>query len=112
MSSRLECEFLLVQYVPDPVRNEFVHVGVILREMTGRVASVRFTSDWRRVRCLDPDADTEELEGLESELRRRFEQEPEGNLMRVLEDSLLDVGAGDAGRAGTWRRAWRPGLRN
>ena len=88
MSSRLECEFLLVQYVPDPVRNEFVHVGVILRETTGRVASVRFTSDWRRVRCLDPDADTEQLEGLESELRRRFEQEPDGNLMHVLEDSF------------------------
>lgn len=88
MNSRLECEFLLVQYVPDPVRNEFVHVGVILREMGGRVASVKFTSDWRRVRCLDPDADTEQLEGLESELRRRFEQEPEGNLMHVLEDSF------------------------
>ena len=88
MNSRLECEFLLVQYVPDPVRNEFVHVGVILREMTGRVASVRFTSDWRRVRCLDPEADTELLEGLESELRRRFEQEPDGNLMHVLEDSF------------------------
>src|SRR5882762_7523227 len=90
--SRLECEFLLVQYVPDPVRNEFVHVGVILREMTGRVASVRFTSDWRRVRCLDPDADTELLEGLEGELRRRFAEEAGleagGNLMHVLEDSF------------------------
>ncbi len=93
MNSRLECEFLLVQYVPDPVRNEFVHVGVILRTVSGdgrsgRVASVKFTSDWRRVRCLDPDADTEQLEGLESELRRRFEQEPDGNLMHVLEDSF------------------------
>jgi hypothetical protein len=28
------------------------------------------------------------LEGLESELRRRFEQEPDGNLMHVLEDSF------------------------
>ena len=82
-----------MQYVPDPVRNEFVHVGVILRTVSGdgrggRVASVKFTSDWRRVRCLDPEADTELLEGLESELRRRFEQEPEGNLMHVLEDSF------------------------
>jgi hypothetical protein len=88
MSSRIECEFFLLRYVPDPVRNEFVSVGVILQEMTGRVASVRFTSDWRRVRCLDPEADTEMLEGLESELRRRFAQEPEGNLMHVLEDSF------------------------
>jgi hypothetical protein len=91
--SRRECEFFLLKYVPDPVRNEFVHVGVILRPISGagpsgRVASVRFTSDWRRVRCLDPDADTGMLEGLESELRRRFHEEPEGNLMHVLEDSF------------------------
>ena len=88
MNSRRQCEFFLLRYVPDPVRNEFVHVGVILREVSGRVASVRFTSDWRRVRCLDPEADTGMLEGLESELRRRFEQEPEGNLMHVLENSF------------------------
>jgi hypothetical protein len=88
MSSRIECEFFLLRYVPDPVRNEFVHVGVILRERNGPVASVRFTSDWRRVRCLDPEADTEMLEGLESELRRRFAEEPDGNLMHVLEDSF------------------------
>ena len=86
--ARRECEFFLLQYVPDPVRNEFVHVGVVLREMGGPVASVRFTSDWRRVRCLDPDADTGHLEALESELRRRFQAEPEGNLMHVLEDSF------------------------
>jgi hypothetical protein len=91
-SSRHECEFFLLRYVPDPVRNEFVHVGVILRETQGygsqgRMA-LKFTSDWRRVRCLDPDADTGMLEGLESELRRRFEQEPDGNLMHVLEDSF------------------------
>src|ERR1700678_2785345 len=88
MVARRECEFFLLQYVPDPVRNEFVHVGVVLREMGGPVASVKFTSDWRRVRCLDPEADTGMLEGLESELRRRFQAEPDGNLMHVLEDSF------------------------
>ncbi len=86
--SRRECEFFLLRYVPDPVRNEFVHVGVILREIAGPVAAVKFTSDWRRVRCLDPEADTGMLEGLESELLRRFLEEPKGNLMHVLEDSF------------------------
>ena len=96
MASRQECEFYLLRYVPDPVRNEFVHVGVILRgaartagdERTGGRVALKFTSDWRRVRCLDPEADTGMLEGLESELRRRFESEPDGNLMHVLEDSF------------------------
>jgi hypothetical protein len=49
---------------------------------------VQFTRDWRRVRCLDPEADTALLEGMESELRRRFQEEPEGKLMRLLTESL------------------------
>ena len=32
MVLRKQCEFQLIRYVPDPVRNEFVHIGVLLRE--------------------------------------------------------------------------------
>jgi hypothetical protein len=75
--------------VPDAVRNEYVHIGVILREQGSREpAQVQFTRDWRRVRCLDPEADTALLEGMESELRRRFQEEPDGKLMRLLTESL------------------------
>jgi hypothetical protein len=104
MNSRRECEFQLLRYVPDAVRNEYVHIGVILRERTpeeqadgapGNAADraqdrveVRFTRDWRRVRCLDPDADTALLEGMEGELRRRLAKEAGGRLMRILEESL------------------------
>ena len=88
-NTRRACEFQLLRYVPDAVRNEFVHIGVILREQGSSAgAEVRFTRDWRRVRCLDPDADTSLLEGMEGELRRRFQEEPEGRLMRLLSESL------------------------
>jgi hypothetical protein len=92
-SERRACEFHLLRYVPDAVRNEGVHIGVILREQGSREGApepvlVRFTHDWRRVRCLDPEADTALLEGMESELRRRFLAEPDGNLMRLLSESL------------------------
>jgi hypothetical protein len=88
-SERRSCEFRLLRYVPDAVRNEFVHIGVILREQGSRdAAEVRFTRDWRRVRCLDPYADTDLLEGMESELRRRFVEDPDGRLMRLLSESL------------------------
>ena len=88
-SGRRPCEFQLLRYVADAVRNEFVHIGVILREQgSAEAAEVRFTRDWRRVRCLDPEADTALLEGMESELRRRFKEEPEGKLMRLLDESL------------------------
>jgi DUF3037 family protein len=96
-TERRACEFQLLRYVPDAVRNECVHIGVILREAggaekTGKAGpgkvEVRFTRDWRRVRCLDPDADTELLEGMESELRRRLTEDAGGKLMRILEESL------------------------
>jgi hypothetical protein len=92
-SERRACEFQLLRYVPDPVRNEFVHIGVILREgSAGGHAEVQFTRDWRRVRCLDPDADTALLEAMEGELRRRLQkeanQEQSVRLMRLLDESL------------------------
>jgi len=88
-TQRRACEFHLLRYVPDAVRNEYVHIGVILREEGSRdPARVQFTRDWRRVRCLDPEADTALLEGMESELRRRFQAEPDGDLMRLLTESL------------------------
>ncbi|MDR3750686.1 MAG: DUF3037 domain-containing protein [Terracidiphilus sp.] len=88
-NQRRTCAFQLLRYVPDAVRNEYVHIGVILREEgSGEPPRVQFTRDWRRVRCLDPEADTALLEGMESELRRRFQEQPEGDLMRRLNESL------------------------
>ena len=97
LPQRRACEFRLLRYVPDPVRNEFVHIGVVLRtaEPGARpgATEVRFTHDWRRVRCLDPHADTELLESLETELRRRLgvESGPEDQrekLLKILDESL------------------------
>ncbi|HVJ05417.1 MAG TPA: DUF3037 domain-containing protein [Candidatus Saccharimonadales bacterium] len=72
MKERRKCEFFLLRYVPDAVKDEFVNVGVLLFESSGGWADVRFTKDWRRVRCLDPDADVEMLEGLEREIKERM----------------------------------------
>lgn len=91
MTSRLRCEFFLVRYVPDPVKNEFVNIGVLLRPLSPDEApELRLTRDWSRVRCIDPDADTEMLESLETEMRRRLaghdaDLKP---LMTVIEDSF------------------------
>lgn len=90
---RLRCEFQLLRYVPDPVRNEFVHVGVILREQPptqddSLAMELRFTRDWRRVRCLDPHADTALLEGMETELRHKLRHDPEGKMKRILDEAL------------------------
>ncbi len=91
MNEHLQCEFLLIRYVPDPVKNEFVNIGVMLREAARPEApAVRFTKDWARVRCVDPDADIEMLEAMETEMRRRFVEPGTGTvpLMKTIEDSF------------------------
>lgn len=73
VAGRVPCEFFLVRYVPDTVRSEFVNIGVVLREAARpETARVRFTRDWARVRCMDPEADTAMLESLESEVAARL----------------------------------------
>jgi Protein of unknown function (DUF3037) len=89
MPERKQCEFQLIRYVPDPVKNEFVNIGVLLRA-SGQSA-LRFTRDWGRVRCLDPDADTQMLEALEIEVAHHLEAHPQDHpspFMARLEDSL------------------------
>ncbi len=98
MNGRKQCEFLLIRYVPDAVRNEYVNIGVLLREAAGAgVASapmLRMTRDWARVRCVDPEADTEMLEALEGELRARLLAGESGDakpVLEVMEDSFSNL---------------------
>jgi hypothetical protein len=90
-AERIQCEFFLLRYVPDAVKNEFVNIGVMLRE-AGRTdtTQVRFTRDWSRVRCMDPDADTALLEAMEGELASRVRDGGTGSkpMMQMLEESL------------------------
>lgn len=74
-------EFFQIRYVPDTVKNEFVNIGMLVREATAEgygETLVRFTRDWRRVRCIDPDADISMLENLEADLRQRLGSTEEG----------------------------------
>lgn len=88
MSDRQQFEFFLVRYVPDPVKDEFVNIGVLLRDAGHpETAELRFTKDWGRVRCVDPDADVAMLEATEAEMRRRL-REDSGPLMKAIEDSF------------------------
>ncbi len=106
MAELKQCEFYLLRYVPDAVKDEFVNLGVVLLE-TGTdenvFTDVRFTRDWRRVRCLDPEADVELLESFEGEMRRMLQSRaaevinyraPMSRrewLLKLLEDSLSNT---------------------
>ena len=91
MAERKQCEFQLIRYVPDPVKNEFVNIGVLLRASAGEQSVLRFTRDWGRVLCLDPDADTQMFEALEIEIGQRLRSQPADHpkpIMALLEGSL------------------------
>jgi hypothetical protein len=74
MADLKKCEFFLLRFVPDVVKGEFVNIGVVvLEEGADGFTGVRFTRDWRRARCLDPEADLELLQSFEGELQRVLE---------------------------------------
>ena len=91
------CEFFLLRYVPDAVKDEFVNIGVVLLQRNGagagtEFADVRFTRDWRRVRCLDPEADVEVLQAMEAQIREELAEPRErAEMLRRLDDSLSNT---------------------
>lgn len=79
-----------MRYVPDPFKNEFVNIGIVLLEREGEFADVRFTRNWSRVRCLDPQADTEVLDELEMDIRSQLQssRESRNQLVYRLQETL------------------------
>lgn len=88
-------EFFLIRYVPDPVRGEFINIGIILHELEGPEgnAIIRFTRNWDRLLRLVPDADIEMLEALEEDILSQFAegQERINEVLSVLQSQLSNT---------------------
>ena len=94
MASDRQLAFFLLRYVPDAVKGEFVNIGVVLvgAAKDADYGEVRLTTDWRRVRCLDPDFDIELLEALEREVRVQLASTHDRDrLLRRLQDSFSNA---------------------
>ncbi|HVP50937.1 MAG TPA: DUF3037 domain-containing protein [Terriglobales bacterium] len=94
MADLKQCEFFLLRYVPDAVKDEFVNIGVMLVEPGANgagFAEVKFTRDWQRVKCLDPAADVEMLAVLEDDLRTRLKEGGREDFLRSVEESFSNV---------------------
>ena len=92
MTERIQCRFFVLRYAPDAVKNEFINVGLVLLPPAGG-AQVRFTRDWSRVLCLDPDTDVEMLQALEADLRNQL-REMNGDhdlILRRIQDSFSNA---------------------
>ncbi len=94
MADLKQCEFFLLRYVPDAVKDEFVNIGVVLVEPGANgagFAEVRFTRDWQRVKCLDPGADLQMLEALEDDLRKRLSEPGHAEFFSVVNESFSNA---------------------
>lgn len=85
--TKKQLEFLVLRYVPDAVKEEFINIGLLLREANEMerpgFRAVKITEDWSRVRCID----LEVLAGLGSQLQRELEETQGWDLvLRKLQD--------------------------
>jgi hypothetical protein len=96
MAEKRKLDFFFLRYVPDAVKEEFVNIGLVMIEASGRAgggfADVRFTRDWRRLLCLDPQADLEMLRAMEQDIRRRVVEVRDcEKVMEKLNDSFSNL---------------------
>lgn len=95
MAEKRKLEFFLLRYVPDAVKGEFVNFGLITLGDGGKgpeVIDVRFSRDWGRLTCLDPQADLELLEKLRQEIQLEVGQARDrAALLKRMEDSFSNV---------------------
>jgi hypothetical protein len=95
MADLKQLEFYVLRYVPYVVRGEFINIGALLLEPLPNgfgFADVRMTSDWRRVRCLDPQIDVEVLQGIEGYMRMQLQNSQDvGPLLFKFEDSFANL---------------------
>jgi hypothetical protein len=85
-----QCDFFVLRYAPSAVSEEFVNVGVVLRERASGDAKIRLTADLSRVRCIDPAADIETLEQLLRSVEAEFASDREFILKKIY-DSFSNV---------------------
>lgn len=95
MADLKQLEFYILRYVPHAVRHDSVSIGVLLVEPRPNgygFAGVALTSDWRRVRCFDPQVDIEVLQSIEADIRTQLQHSQDvGRLLLRLEDSFANL---------------------
>lgn len=82
------CRYFLIRVAPDPVRHEFINIGVGLFQPEGGFSDLKIISDDRRLRCLFPDFRLDsDLPGFENHLRELIRHDP-GAWLEMAEDKF------------------------
>lgn len=87
------CQFVVLKFIPNLVRDEAVNVGVLLYNPDDRELSLRLTDNFRRVKRLHPWADVELLAGLQADFERGIAERVEdlGGYLETLEQTLSNA---------------------
>jgi Protein of unknown function (DUF3037) len=100
MTEKRQFELLLLRLVPHALRDDFMTVGVMVRELGGEFVDARFTRDWKRVECFAPDLELEIFEYLEAAVREQLKDiRRREDLLQLLEarfGTVFDVGPSKA----------------
>ena len=83
------CEFFLIRYVPDLIKNEPVNIGLVMLDGDGGngFAGVRFASNFDRVRCLAANADLEMIQALSEDIRQKLASVSDRQqMLRIIQD--------------------------
>jgi hypothetical protein len=87
-------ELLLLRYVPSPIANDSVNIGLVLLELSASARSVidaRFTSNWQPVRALDPDADVDLLDAVARDICEQLKNGNSEGMLQRMEDSFSNA---------------------
>jgi Protein of unknown function (DUF3037) len=91
MGELKKLEFFVLRYTPHAVKQEFINMGVVGMESAGGdavFAKARFTTDWKRLLCLFPDAQIDVVKSFCEEIETQLgEPRDRESLLKWLRDS-------------------------
>jgi hypothetical protein len=95
MAATRQLELYLLRFMPHPLRDDFVTVGLLLTEGDGGFSELRFTRDTRMLQCVAPDVKLEWFAGVETAIRQEVSSlRGREDLMRLVTErfgTMLDV---------------------
>jgi Protein of unknown function (DUF3037) len=96
-----ECVYFLIQYVPDPVRGEFVNLGLFLHSPREKYLGCLFTDDYRRIKRFHPQADLEFLRELQLDFEQQIDEHGDDleGYLRSIQNTLSNLIQVAPGRA-------------
>jgi hypothetical protein len=85
-----DVEYFFLRYVPDPVCEDFVTIGVVMIARNyDDFAQIRFLPHWEPVLSFDPGADVDLLNAFVEEMKRQFQKrESCKRVIELMKDSF------------------------